>query len=88
MLSPAEKPKIVLLNLSTELRGDCEMSDAVRLMVDTWVNLKDRQSIEQLRDHRLQLQSSFREKEGRLFDSTKRVIESDLKEVRALIAAD
>jgi hypothetical protein len=62
------------------------MSDAVRLMVETWVNLKDRKSIEELRDHRVRLRNSLREKHGVGFVSTKRVIESDLNEAEAGLA--
>ena len=59
------------------------MSDAVRLMVATWVSLKDRQSIEKLRDHRIGLRNSLLAKDGRGFDSARRLIESDLNEAEA-----
>ena len=64
------------------------MSEAVKLIVDTLVGLKDRRAIEEMRDHRQGLRRKLQERDGRPFslDSAIGVMDSDLHEIEAGLA--
>ena len=44
------------------------MSDAIALIVDGYVSLKDRQALEDLRAHRQRLREQLQQKQTRAFD--------------------
>ena len=56
------------------------MSEAVRLIVESFVSLKDRVSLEEMRQHRQKLRKELQGRVGSAFDlsQTIRAIESDL----------
>jgi hypothetical protein len=64
------------------------VSEAVKLIVEAFVSLKDRKSIEDLREHRQRLRKSLQEKAGGAFsmDSTIRTMDGDLAEIEAGLA--
>lgn len=47
------------------------MSEAVKLIVDAYVNLKNRQALEELREHRQRMRKNLEGKTGGLFDVSK-----------------
>ena len=49
------------------------MSDAIALIVDGYVSLKDRQALEQLREHRQRLRMQLLLKRGSAFDPGKSI---------------
>ena len=61
------------------------MSESVRLIVDAYVRLKDREAIEQLREHRQMLRNKLEACNSSCFDagSSIRLIDSDLSEIEA-----
>lgn len=64
------------------------MSEALKLIVDAFVSLKDRKSIEELREHRQKLRRNLQEKANGLFDpsSSIRMMEGDLNVIEAGLA--
>ena len=72
------------------------MSEAMKMIVDGYVRLKDREALEQLRDHRNRLRQQLRELRAssldacrsiQTFDADVLVIEAALEKLRALSAA-
>jgi hypothetical protein len=72
------------------------MSEAMKMIVDGYVRLKDREALEQLRNHRQRLRQQLRElRDGSLdatrsiqtFDAEVLVIEAALEKLRGLSAA-
>jgi hypothetical protein len=61
------------------------MSDALKLIVDCFVSLKNRRALEEMREHRQRLRESLQEKTGGCFDlsSTIRAFDSDIEIVEA-----
>ena len=61
------------------------MSESVKLIVNAYVQLKDRQAIEELREHRQMLREKLQAIAGGDFDPSRslRLIESDLQEIDA-----
>ena len=59
------------------------MSESVKLIVNAYVQLKDRQAIEELREHRQMLREKLQAIAGDGFDPSRsiRLIESDLHEI-------
>ena len=47
------------------------MSEAVKLIVAAYVGLKDRQALEEIREHRQRMRKSLQEKAGGAFDMSK-----------------
>lgn len=62
------------------------MSESVRLIVDAYVSLKDRQAMEELRDHRQMLRKKLQACNGIDVSSSIRLIESDLSEIESGLA--
>ena len=64
------------------------MSESVKLIVDGYVRLKDREKIESLREHRRALRAALHSKVGEEFDTgyLTSVIDSDLHEIEAGLA--
>ena len=62
------------------------MSESVRLIVDAYVSLKDRQAMEELRDHRQMLRKKLQACNGIDVSSSIRLIESDLSEIKSGLA--
>ncbi len=64
------------------------MSESVRLIVNAYVQLKDRQAIEELREHRQMLRQKLQAIVGGDFDPGRsiRLIDSDLSEIDAGLA--
>ncbi|SHN80434.1 hypothetical protein SAMN05444170_4317 [Bradyrhizobium erythrophlei] len=64
------------------------MSESVRLIVNAYVQLRDRQAIEQLREHRRLLREKLQAIAGGDFDPSRslRLIDSDLSEIDAGLA--
>ncbi len=64
------------------------MSESVRLIVNAYVQLKDRQAIEELREHRRMLRQKLQAIAGGDFDPSRsiRLIDSDLSEIDAGLA--
>lgn len=64
------------------------MSESVRLIVNAYVRLRDRQAIEQLREHRRLLREKLQAIAGGDFDPSRslRLIDSDLSEIDAGLA--
>jgi hypothetical protein len=56
------------------------MAESVKLIVEAFVSLKDRQSLEAMREHRQRLRAELQKKSGQYFDvtGTIRSIDSDL----------
>jgi hypothetical protein len=61
------------------------MSDAVKLIVDGLVRLRDRQGLEDLRQHRQKLRRDLQLKSGSAFDVSRsvRVLDDDLRAIEA-----
>ncbi len=61
------------------------MSEAVKLIVDSYVSLKDRKAIEDLHEHRQLLRQRLEEKAGAWFDTSFLVglIDEDIKAIEA-----
>lgn len=61
------------------------MSEAVRLVVDSYVSLKDRKAIEELHEHRQGLRRRLQEKAGGWFNTgfLMSLIDEDLKAIEA-----
>lgn len=53
------------------------MSEAVKLIVDAYVSLKDRQALEEMREHRQRMRKSLQEKADGAFDVSKSVQDFD-----------
>jgi len=49
------------------------MSEAVKLIVDTYVSLKNREGLEAIREHRQLMRDQLREKSGGAFDVSKSI---------------
>jgi hypothetical protein len=64
------------------------VSESVRLIVNAYVQLRDRQAIEQLREHRRLLREKLQAIAGGDFDPSRslRLIDSDLSEIDAGLA--
>lgn len=64
------------------------MSEAVQLIVDGYVTLKDRVALEQMREHRQQLRRSLQQRVGGPFDlsQTIRICERDIEVVESGLA--
>ena len=64
------------------------MSEALKLIVDGYVRLKDRQAIEELREHRQMLRGKLQEKSGGYFDLgwAIQTMDNDLNEIEAGLA--
>ena len=61
------------------------MSEAVKLIVDAYVSLKDRVAIEELREHRQALRKTLQATTNGVFDPSylTRVIDGDLEAIEA-----
>ena len=59
------------------------MSEFVKLIVDAYVSLNDRQAMEELRDHRQMLRKKLQACNGIDVSSSIRLIESDLSEIES-----
>ena len=61
------------------------MSEAVKLIVDGYVRLKDRLKIEELREHRQGLRNALKGKHSEVFDTTylAHVIDTELEVIEA-----
>lgn len=61
------------------------MSESVRLIVDAYVRLKDREAIETIREHRQMLRRKLEASASDWFDvvSSLRLMDSDLSEIEA-----
>ncbi|MGB6436342.1 MAG: hypothetical protein WBF59_20225 [Bradyrhizobium sp.] len=59
------------------------MSEAVKLIVDAYVTLKDRKSIEELREHRQMLRAKLQAIKVLEVSSSIELIDSDLSEIEA-----
>jgi hypothetical protein len=53
------------------------MSEAVRLIVNAYVSLKDRHSLEGLREHRQRMRKQLQERAGGAFDVSRSVRQCD-----------
>jgi hypothetical protein len=64
------------------------MSDAMKSIVDGYMSLKDRVSLEELRAHRLQLKKKLQEQSSRSFDPSKtiKLYDDDLQIIEAAIS--
>jgi len=64
------------------------VSESVRLIVNAYVQLRDRQAIEELREHRQMLREKLQAITGGGFDPGRslRLIDSDLSEIDAGLA--
>jgi hypothetical protein len=64
------------------------VSESVKQIVNAYVQLKDRQAIEELREHRQRLREKLQAASGGVFDpsSSLRLIDSDLSEIDAGLA--
>lgn len=62
------------------------LSESVRLIVDAFVNLKDREKLEDLRQHRQMLRAKLQATDGINASSSMRLIDSDLSEIEAGLA--
>lgn len=64
------------------------MSEAVKLIVDAYVNLKDRAAIEELREHRRALRETLQAQTNGVFDPSylTGVIDGDLEAIEAGLA--
>jgi hypothetical protein len=59
------------------------VSESVKLIVDACVSLKDRQAIEDMREHRQMLRKKLQDVNGIDVSSSLQLIESDLSEIEA-----
>jgi hypothetical protein len=59
------------------------LSESVKLIVDAYVSLKDREAIEELREHRKMLRNKLQGINGIDVSSSIQLIESDLSEIEA-----
>ena len=59
------------------------MSESMKLIVDSYVTLKDRKSMEELREHRQMLRAKLQATNGIDVSSTIELIDSDLSEIEA-----
>ncbi|MGA7717963.1 MAG: hypothetical protein WCB33_18810 [Bradyrhizobium sp.] len=59
------------------------MSEAVKLIVDAYVTLKDRKSMEELREHRQMLRAKLQAIKVLDVSSSIELIDSDLSEIEA-----
>ena len=59
------------------------MSESVKLIVDAWVNLKDRQAMEDMGEHRRLLRKKLQNIDGIDVSSSLQLIDSDLSEIEA-----
>ena len=59
------------------------MSESVKLIVDAYVSLKDRQAMEDMREHRQMLRKKLQDVNGIDVSSSLQLIESDLSEIEA-----
>ena len=59
------------------------MSEAVKLIVDAYVNLKDRQAMEKMREHREMLRKKLQACNGIDVSRSLQLIEGDLSEIEA-----
>jgi hypothetical protein len=64
------------------------MSDAVKLIVDAYVSLKDRAALEEMREHRQRLRKSLQEKAGGWVDVSRsiQIFDEDIEAVEAGLA--
>jgi hypothetical protein len=64
------------------------MSDAVKLIVDAYVSLKDRAALEKMREHRQRLRKSLQEKAGGWVDVSRsiQIFDEDIEAVEAGLA--
>jgi hypothetical protein len=64
------------------------MSDAVKLIVDASVSLKDRAALEEMREHRQRLRKSLQEKAGGWVDVSRsiQIFDEDIEAVEAGLA--
>ena len=64
------------------VKGD-KVSEAVKLIVDGFVNLKDRMALEEMRAHRQRLRGELQQKAGELdiVGYSLNIIEADLQEI-------
>ena len=61
------------------------MSEAVKLIVDGYVRLRDRKKIEELREHRQRLRNALKDKNSDAFDTgyLSRLLDSELEVIEA-----
>jgi hypothetical protein len=59
------------------------VSESVKLIVDAFVSLKDRQAMEEMREHRQTLRKKLQACNGIDVSGSIRLIESDLSEIEA-----
>ena len=59
------------------------MSESVKLIIDACVSLKDRQAMEDMREHRQMLRKKLQDVDGIDVSSSLQLIESDLSEIEA-----
>ena len=64
------------------------MSDAVKLIVDAYVSLKDRAALEEMREHRQRLRKSLQEKAGGWVDVSRsiQIFDEDIEAVETALA--
>jgi hypothetical protein len=62
------------------------VSESVKLIVDAFVSLKNRQAMEELREHRKMLRAKLQASNGIDVSSSLKLIESDLNEIEAGIS--
>ncbi len=82
MLSRAKSDRNCLFAF---LEWSLPASEAVKLIVDAYVHLKDREAIEALREHRQMLRERLQRSNSDWFNtgSSIRLIDSDLSEIEA-----
>jgi hypothetical protein len=61
------------------------MSEPMRLIVDAFVRLKDREKLAEMREHRQRLRSQLLQSSGQHYDVTEtmRILDDDLREIDA-----
>jgi hypothetical protein len=59
------------------------VSESVKLIIDAYVSLKDREAMEDMREHRQVLRKKLQACDGIDVSSSIRLIESDLSEIEA-----
>jgi hypothetical protein len=59
------------------------VSESVKLIIDACVSLKDRQAMEDMREHRQMLRKKLQDVDGIDVSSSLQLIESDLSEIEA-----
>lgn len=62
------------------------MSESVKLIVEAFVHLRDREKIEALRDHRQMLRAKLKAINGIDASGSVRLIDSDISEIEAGLA--